>query len=220
MVIPSEVVTDIQRWITSPDSSLLWVEGPAFGEFAGPLSGIGLRISDAAKGLDLPCVAFFAKMRYTFQKRGDSRHDAGLVAMLYSLIKQVAEVVLTTFGELFDFTEQDFEKMDGTLQSIPHALKTVERLLSADLRGLICVVSGFDLIDCRDNLQLLVQMIQCLQTQPAEKRVKTIFITQGNCLSLSRTTDLRERSDANRMVLVRGSALLAGGTAAENIRLG
>lgn len=219
MVIPGEVVTDIQRWITSPGSSLLWVEGPAYGEFAGALSSIGLRISNAAKGLDLPCIAFFAKMRYTFQKQGFSRHDAGFVAMLYSLISQLAAVVPTTVDIDFELTGRDFEKLDGTCQSIPHALKILEVLLSIDLRGLVCVVSGFDLIDCREHLQPLMQMIRCLQTQPAEKRVKTLFITQGNCLSLSRTTDFTERSDASRMVLARSSVLLAGGTTADNMRL-
>lgn len=219
MIIPGEVVTDIQRWITSPDSSLLWVEGPAFGEVSNALSSIGLRISNAAKGLDLSCIEFFAKMGYYSQNKGVSRQDAGLIAMLYSLISQLARFVSPTFDEESGLTEQDLEKMDGTSQSIPQALKILELLLSAEFRGLICVVSGFDLIDCREHVEPLTKMIRCLQSQPAEKRVKSLFITQGNCHSLSRTTDLSERSDASRMVLARGSGLLAGGTTAANIKL-
>lgn len=219
MVIPGEVVTDIQEWITSPGSNLLWVEGPAFGEFGGALSCIGLRVSDAAKGLDLPCISFFAKMRYNFQAQGVERHDTVLVAMLYSLIKQLAEVVPPTFDEDSGLTVQDFENIDGTRQSVPHALRILEILLSASPHGLICVVSAFELIDCRENLEPLVQMIQCFQTQPPEKRVQTLIITQGNCLSLSKTTSWKERSNANRMVLARSSGLLAGGVAARDIRM-
>lgn len=216
-VIPSEVISDIQRWVESRDSKLLWVEGPVFGPFDDVLSSVGLRVCTIAEGVGVPCVSFFAKMKYTFPPQGMSVQEARLIAMLYSLVSQLVDVIPPTFRPVMSLTRGEFLKLDGTIQSVQVALGVLKALVSVAIPGLICVISGFDLVDSRENLGPLTDMIEIFRDQPPEKTVKVLFITKGNCRSLSKATSMNQRSDATRLVLTRGSSPLPGGSAAYNI---
>lgn len=218
-VIPREVIDDIQRWIESPESRLLWVEGPAFVEFEDVLSGIGLRICAAAEDVGIPFVSFFAKMKYTFRPQNMPMHEAGLISMLYSLISQLVGVIPPSFSPTKPLTENEFRKLDGTTNSIPIALGILKALVSVATPGLIFVLSRFNLVDSRQNLGPLTDMIKILRDQPVGKTLKVLFVTQGNCRSLSETTSMNQRSDATRMVLVRGSSPLPGGSSAQEINI-
>lgn len=220
-LIPGETIEDIQRCIGSKESSLLWVEGPAYGAFDEALHSLALRICSGAEELNLPCVCFFARNRYSFQTEHTSMNlkKAGLIAILYSLISQIVRIVPPSFEPNGSLTEDEFRKLDGTPQSSTAALSIVEALLSVVMPGLIFVVSGFELIDSRENYDPLFAMIRLLKEQPADKRVKVIFLTQGNCRSLVGATDVKERSDASRMAQARGSSMLVGGIAAGEMDL-
>ncbi|CZR56709.1 uncharacterized protein PAC_06598 [Phialocephala subalpina] len=218
-VLPGEVVTDIQRWIESQDSRLLWVEGLAYGPFQDELSLVGLRISAIAEEVQIPCISFFAKTKYTFQSEDMSMKEAGLVAMLYSLISQLIKIIWPTFEATEALTEDQFRQLDGTAKSIPKALEIFKALLPLAMPGLVCVIDGFERMDSREDVSLLVDVIKCLKDQPAERRVKVLFTTSGNCRPLSRATKVRERSDAKRMVQARGSSPLPGGVSAQDITM-
>ncbi|KAI1100867.1 hypothetical protein F4804DRAFT_317756 [Jackrogersella minutella] len=96
--IPNEVAVDIQIWVQSRDSNLLWVEGPAYGEFGEVLSGVGSRIWALSEELGIPCIGFFAKTKYAFESQTMSMKDAGIDSMLYSLIIQLIDIVSATFA--------------------------------------------------------------------------------------------------------------------------
>lgn len=220
-LIPGETIEDIQQCIGSKESSLLWVEGPAYGTFDEALHSLGLRICSGAEELNLPCVCFFARNRYSFQTEHPSMDlkEAGLVAILYSLITQLVHIVPPNLKPNRSLTENEFRKLDGTSYSSTAALIIVEALLSVVMPGLIFVVSGFELIDSRENYDPLFAMIRLLKEQPADKRIKVIILTQGNCRSLMGATDVKERSDASRMAQARGSSMLIGGIAAGEMDL-
>lgn len=214
-LIPGETIEDIQQCIGSKESSLLWVEGPAYGTFDEALHSLGLRICSGAEELNIPCVCFFARNRYSFQTEHTSMDlkEAGLVAILYSLITQLVQNVPPNFKPNRSLTENEFRKLDGTSYSASAALNIVEALLSVVMPGLIFVVSGFELIDSREHYDPLFAMIRLLKEQPEDKRIKVIILTQGNCRSLMGATDVKERSDASRMAQARGSSMLIGGIA-------
>ncbi|KAI1408084.1 hypothetical protein F5Y13DRAFT_114612 [Hypoxylon sp. FL1857] len=217
-LIPNEVAVDLQRWAQSRGSSLLWVEGPAYGPFDETLPSIGTRIWAISEELDLPCIGFFAKTKYAFESQTTSMKDAGIIAMLYSLNMQLADIVPATFEPVEALADLNLQRLDGTTRSIRTALGVLRALLSIIDPGIVCVICGFELVDCREHLSALVETIQLLGGQPAERRLKVLFLSSGNCRALSNATRLEQRSDATRMVLSRGRSPLAGGVAANDIR--
>jgi hypothetical protein len=210
--IPQEVLIDVHKWITTRDSKILWVEGPAYGPFDDALSGLGLRVCALAEKTVYPCVSFFARMKYPFQNEDMSAQEAVLIAVLYSLISQLIDILPPTFDANPALSEEEFGKLDGTRQSAHAALGILRALLGA-------LPSGFDLVDSRDNLDTLAEMITILRDQPPEKRIKVLFVSKGNCRSLSQETNIRQRSDATRMVWARGSSPLPGGGRLEDITM-
>ncbi|KAI1460022.1 hypothetical protein F4805DRAFT_454962 [Annulohypoxylon moriforme] len=215
-LIPNEVATDIQNWAQSKDSSLLWVEGPAYEAFGQALSSIGCRIWAISEDLSIPCIGFFAKTKYAFESPIIPMKDASLVSMLYSIIVQLVSIVPKTFKATDGLVGGKLQQLDGTVQSIPTALGTLKALLSVIEPGLVCVICEYELIDCRENLATLEEFIRIFRDQPAERRVKVLFLSHGNCRALSSMTNLKQRSDATRLVLSRGRSPLAGAVAAKD----
>ncbi|KAI2464414.1 hypothetical protein F4781DRAFT_72887 [Annulohypoxylon bovei var. microspora] len=216
-LIPNEVAVDIQSWAQSEDSNLLWVEGPAYGVFDEALPSIACQIQAISEDLGIPCISVFAKTKYTFESNAISIKDAGIISMLYSLIVQLINIIPTTFEAVEGLVGDKLQRLDGTVQSIPTAIGTLKALLSVIEPGLVCVICGFELVDCREHLSALEEFIQILREQPVERRLKALFLSQGNCRALSNMTNLKERSDATRMVQGRGRSPLAGAVAAKDI---
>lgn len=214
-LIPNEVAIDVQKWAQSQGSSLLWVEGPAYEAFGQALPSIGCRIWAISEDLSIPCIGFFAKTKYAFESRTVSMKDAGVISMLYSIVSQLVNIIPETFKPVEGLQKDKLQDLDGTTESIPTALKALKALLSIIEPGLVCVICGFELVDCRQHLTVLEEFIRILREQPAERRVKVLFLSHGNCRALSSMTNLNQRSDATRMILSRGRSPLAGAVAAD-----
>ncbi|KAI1078710.1 hypothetical protein F5B20DRAFT_547012 [Whalleya microplaca] len=180
-LIPNEVSVDIQQWAKSRDSSLLWVEGPAHGSFEDAISSIGARIWAISEEAGIACIGFFAKPKYAFESQGGSIKDASIVSMLYSLIMQLINIAQNAFEPFDSLTGDKLQRLDGTMQSIPTALEILKACLSSIEPGLICILCGFELVDCRENLTTLIEVIELLRDQSAERRVKVLVLSCGNC---------------------------------------
>ncbi|XDG07409.1 hypothetical protein ABKA04_007024 [Annulohypoxylon sp. FPYF3050] len=135
-LIPNEVAIDVQNWAQSQDSSLLWVEGPAYEAFGQALPSIGCRIWAISEDLSIPCIGFFAKTKYAFESRAMSMKDAGIVSMLYSIVAQLVIVVPEMFETVQGLQRNKLQELDGTIESIPTALEALKALLSVVEPGL------------------------------------------------------------------------------------
>ncbi|KAI1123361.1 hypothetical protein F5Y10DRAFT_270159 [Nemania abortiva] len=220
--IPIEVVTDIQRSIQMPGSTILWVEGPAYGPCEEALWGIGSGIWIEAEKSGIPCIGFFARAKYAFESQDSPTKTTGLVSMLYTMVHQLIAMVPSVFPTTPSLANEKVGGLDGSVESIPASLEVIRGLLSIIDPGLVCVLCRFELVDSRDNHPSLVKFIEILRDQPPERRLKTIIISAGNCRALASTTSKQQRSDASRLVLGGYGSLLKGGVAPSNIttRLG
>ncbi|KAI0454811.1 hypothetical protein F5B21DRAFT_474335 [Xylaria acuta] len=220
--IPIEVATDIKRSIQTPGSTILWVEGPAYGPFEETLCSIGTGIWNEAEKSDIPCIGFFARVKYAFEPRAGSTKTAGLVSMLYTMIDQLIAMVPPTFPTTPSLADDAMGRLDGSVESIPASLETIRAMLSLINPGLVCVLCRFELVDSRETLPSLIEFVEILRDQPPERRCKTIIISAGNCRALASTTSKLQRSDASRLALGGHRSLLHGGVAPNDIspRLG
>ncbi|KAK8128973.1 hypothetical protein PG984_010081 [Apiospora sp. TS-2023a] len=217
--IPSEVAADIQRWLQTPESDILWVEGPAYGPFDQALSSIGIRIQSAAEEADINCISFFARTTYSFEAQVGSVKNAGIISMIYSVINELISIGPSSLPNNLKLTEENLQQLDGTLKSIPASLDILQALLSHMDPGLVVVICGFNLVDSRENLPHLTKFVEILRDQPSDQRIKTLFISAGNCRAMAGSIGKPKRSDASRLTLARPERPLPGGVAVGSIRL-
>ncbi|KAI0186884.1 hypothetical protein EV127DRAFT_483846 [Xylaria flabelliformis] len=215
--IPIEVATDIQRSIQTPGSTILWVEGPAYGPFEEILCSMGTGIWAEAEKSGIPCIGFFARAKYAFKPRAGSTKTGGLISMLYTIIDQLISMVPRAFPITPSLADDMMGRLNGSVESIPASLETIRALLSIINPGLVCVLCKFDLVDSHENLPSLVEFMKILRDQPQERRFKTFIISSGNCRALVSTTSKQQRSDASRLVLGGHGSLLHGGVAPSDI---
>lgn len=219
-VIPNEVAADIQRWVRITESALLWVEGPAYGSYDEALTSIGNVVWDLSENASIPCIGFFARTNYTFESQLVSTKNAGMISMLYSIISQLIDILPAEFPSIPGMSRVSMGQLDGTMESVSASLGVLQALLSCVEPGLICIICGFELVDARDNYSILTEFVKILREQPLERRIKTLFISAGNCRALGGSIKKWQRSDASRLVLGRHHSPLPGGVVAQNIDIG
>ncbi|KAK8104990.1 hypothetical protein PG999_008349 [Apiospora kogelbergensis] len=218
--IPNEVAVDIQRWLQAPESGVLWVEGPAYGPFEDVLASIGARIQSSAEEVEISCVSFFAKTKYPFEAQVGSMKNAGLISMAYSIISQLIHIAPSSLPYTPDLAESKMRQLDGRLDTMSASLDILRTLISHLDPGLVVVICGFHLVDSRENVAQLSRFVEILRDQAPERRVKTLFLSAGNCRALAGSIDRSNRSDASRLTLARPQLHLPGGSSVNSIRLG
>lgn len=127
--------------------------------------------------------------------------------------------VPTRLDSTHGLTEDQIRQLDGTLDNVPVAHTIIEKSLVMMAPGLIVVLYAFDLVDGGVTGDALVEMIRTLQGEPDEKRLKTLVIGRGRCISLLKITKSDEHSNATEVVMARGSSPLPGAVNARNIYL-
>ncbi|KAK7926600.1 hypothetical protein PG985_003598 [Apiospora marii] len=217
--IPNEVAMDIQRWLPTSESSILWVEGPAYGPFDQALSSIGIRIQSTAEEVGINCISFFARTAYSFEDQLGSVKNAGIISMIYSIVSQMISIAPSSIPDTPDLMESGMGQLDGSLETISASLDILQTLLSHMEPGLVIVICGFNLVDSRENLPHLTKFVEILRDQPLERRVKALFISAGNCRALAGSIHRSQRSDASRLTLARPQRPLPDGVDVGSIKL-
>jgi sugar-specific transcriptional regulator TrmB len=90
-----EVFNPIQKWIRATVSRMLRVEGAANFSPVSDVSFAAAHIRAIVRQADIPCVAFICKIRHRDSAKIDpsrTRQSDGLVALVYSLIRQLASL--------------------------------------------------------------------------------------------------------------------------------
>jgi len=201
--LPSEVAHKITKWIGTPSSSFLWVEGPIFTPAERQLSAIAVLLCDSALDGEnpIPCVSFTPKSTYSTEHTPDSksRQEIVLIAMLYSIAAQLIQLLPQEIESTTNSFDK-FEKLDGSFASIPTALDLIESLLANGPPTLMVIINRLQVAECPSTTPHLKRFVELLKAYDPEHIVKALFITQGSSPALAGTLDvLTEKINARRM---------------------
>lgn len=194
---PEEVLSDMENWAKNRDGSILWVEGPAQGPFCPDLSVTAVGLAQWATRTEKVNIGFFCVPEYCFDwsskfpfslkpKEVRSYQQAGLIALLYSLILQMTAVlaqVPPVNENVAEYYGERFKLLKGDVASIPTALELFSSLL--DLYGghLFCFIDGIHLVSSEQTDGYLTQLLNILQDL-ASKRKALVFLTTGGTCSV------------------------------------
>ncbi|EGO55982.1 hypothetical protein NEUTE1DRAFT_86754 [Neurospora tetrasperma FGSC 2508] len=235
-LLPSEVVTELQKWITAPKSNTVWVVGRPVSPFGSGLSVAALRICEIAKEIHIPCISFICKQRYSFassfsaiRKNGSTGgldpKEAGLIALLYSVIAQLIYLLPDEpFPSSAVLEKDNFERLDGAMSSASTALEIIRELAIHAPPSLIWVLDNVQNTESTATYTHLKAFVEFLREQESKSNSaheegkkpfsKVCFTTDGNCVLLSRLSQ-KDRGirqiDASRMAQRRPGRVLPGG---------
>lgn len=210
--LPEEVMMQMQMWIQAPKSKMLWVGGDPVAPYGSGLSQTAMRLSTVSMEAGLPCVSFYCKPRYDFAKTSHvSGREAGLIALLYSVITQLTYLLPAEFPATKDLDSDQFRLLDGSMDSVPVALRIIRALLTHAPPSLIWVLDGVQLAEDQATIPYLRTFMEILREQEDQRVSKVCFTTDGNSRALMSSMRAHERVDASRMThRIPGRALIGG----------
>ncbi|KAK8024479.1 Carboxylic ester hydrolase [Apiospora rasikravindrae] len=210
-MIPQEVSMRIQSWIQNKTSQLLWVEGPVITDFGSGLSLTALRIYEVTMQAEIPCVSFFCKRRYAFMPADSTTSGATLMALLYTVMDQLINLLPPTFESA---SRLSLETLGASCpEGNMAALDVIEQLLSHAPPTVTFIVDGLELVTKATEIPHLIRFIELLRTAGGEDKVfKVLLTTNGNSRSLGKFMHWKERVDGSRFAQGRPGHLLRGAT--------
>ncbi|KAJ5814228.1 uncharacterized protein N7503_000978 [Penicillium pulvis] len=165
VVTEANVITSLRKWVTSPRSQALAVAGSQSGESLSPVSLIAASYAFFARDADLPTLCHFCTLP-SKEVSGQTPHQQGLIALTYSLIRQMIDNLPTVVDSdsLLDLTAERFRPIDGTLGSWTAALSLVDTLLHFAPPLLVLIIDGIDTIHDDSTDDALRELIRVLLT--------------------------------------------------------
>lgn len=175
------------------------------------LTVAALHLCELTKGQGLPCISYFGKRRYaTAAATGLSHPSAGMISFLYSVITQLTFLLPPRFSTSELLGTDQYQLLDGTLNSIPTAMSLINGLLKYAPPSLVWVLDGLDFIEDKNTVSPLKEFVNILREQEIRTMSKVCFTTEGNSLVLMRALSPRQRVDVTRMAQGRSSRLTHG----------
>ncbi|GLA06680.1 hypothetical protein AnigIFM60653_007620 [Aspergillus niger] len=208
-LLPQEVLSEIQNWVRSPQSKMIWIEGDPLSSYDSNLSLAAMQLCAITTRAHIPCISFFCKPRYNFATNF-SYQEASVIALLYTIIAQLTRLLPADFHGAPILLGQ-FEFLDGAIGTASTALNIIRELLVHAPPSLIWVIDGLHLAENSSTIHILDDFVAILREQERFRLSKVCFTTDGNSHTLLPAIMVNERVDASRMALAGPRRHLYGG---------
>lgn len=211
VIAEGSVVTSLQKWAANPRSQALAVGGSRSTVIPSPVALISACYASFARRGALPVISHFCALPVQ-EAKGLTVHQQGLIALTYSLIRQLIDSLPTVVDSdaLLDLSAERFRMLEGTLTSWKAALSLVDTLLHFLPPVLLCIIDGVDTIHDASTDVALRELIRVLLThtrhQPQSNSVCTgspgpLFLFKVLFTVAGRPSALVETMSENELVL-------------------
>lgn len=215
VIAEGSVVTSLQKWAANPRSQALAVGGSHSTVFPSPVAMISACYAAYARRGNIPVISHFCALPAE-DVQGMTRHQQGLIALTYSLIRQLIDSLPTVVDSdaLLDLSAERFRMLDGSLASWKAALSLVDTLLHFLPPLLLCIIDGIDTIHDASTDVALRELIRVLLThtrhQPQSPSVCSgtpgpLFLFKVLFTVAGRPSALVETMSENQLVLSESS---------------
>ncbi|KAL3467085.1 hypothetical protein BJX64DRAFT_189989 [Aspergillus heterothallicus] len=197
VMVEDGVIEALQQWATDTFSQILAVGGSPNPNVPNP-AHISACYANLALDAKLPVIAHFCSLPPT-AKNGMTLFQQGLIALVYSLIRQLIEHLPPVANGTSDRTikGEHIAVLDGTFSSWKEVLTLVDTLLDFAPPLLLCVVDGLDKLQHPSTdayIRSLVRLFVSHTRKPPDSEpgrqdvlLKTLFTVTGPPDSLVET---------------------------------
>ncbi|KAL6238660.1 hypothetical protein BDW75DRAFT_5045 [Aspergillus navahoensis] len=145
VMVEEDVLEALKRWSTDTYSQILAVGSVPDSTGASPFALISACYANLARNAKSPVIAHSCSLPLTTED-GMTLFQQGLIALVYSLIRQLLEYLppVVNGSSTHTVKAENFAHLDGTLASWQEVLSLIDTLLYYAPPLLICVVDGLD----------------------------------------------------------------------------
>ncbi|KAL4785779.1 hypothetical protein BJX76DRAFT_346805 [Aspergillus varians] len=198
LTMENNVVESLRQWATDTYSQILAIGGLPDTSSASPAALISACYANLARDAKTPIIAHFCSLPPT-AKDGMTLFQQGLIALVYSLIRQLLEYLPPVLNGTSTHTikAEKFTLLDGTLASWKEVLSLIDILLYYSPPFLLCIVDGLDRlhdVSTDDYIRSLVRVFVSHTRGPSESTptresvlLKILFTVSGPIESLVKT---------------------------------
>ena len=191
MPLEPEVISRITDWSRGQDVPMLRIDGPVVDceEERNPLTMLAAQLIDLTARSHLHVISYFCELSRSV--KAAEREMRATVALVYSLVRQLIELLPPEFEASADFSEGRFRQLDGTLDSCGKAMRVFRDLLDVVPAATVyCVIDGLQLMDDRRIEQPLRAFLQ--ELRGGNGKLKVLFTTSGRSACLSKELKVDE----------------------------
>ncbi|KAK2025668.1 hypothetical protein LX32DRAFT_50475 [Colletotrichum zoysiae] len=183
MVSP-EVLRNISEWAKAPALNLLWLDSEPMqcDDFDNPITMVAAKVISLAEQSRTPVMSHFCELRRGQELRlgNGSKEEQSLVGLVYSLIRQLVELLPPVFEASSNFSAEKFDSLDGTIQCLHAALSTLTDLAGLMPGPVFCIIDGFHWLNDRSTDNCLSEFVRVLRGGP----LKVLLSTTGRSVVL------------------------------------
>lgn len=191
MPFEPEAISKITDWSKGQAVPMLWIDGPVMDcdEEQNPLTMLAAQLIDLIARSRLHVISYFCELSRSV--KAAEREMQATIALVYSLIRQLVELLPPEFEASADFSEARFRRLDGTFESCGDATQMFKDLLDAvPVATVYCVIDGLQLMDIRRAEESLRAFLR--QIRGADGKLRVLFTTSGRSACLSKELKVEE----------------------------
>jgi hypothetical protein len=183
----SSIAVRIKSWVMATESQILYTAGTdPFGEDR-ETSNVASYYANAARKAGIPVCSYSCSLEGMNPPADRTRETMELVAMVYSLIRQLVELLPSAASVDTAWYDARWTVLDGTLDTFPQALQILEALLHSTGQAIIVII--IDRIDLLDDLtyrsserwlKCLVELLLCQTSTEQGTILKIWFVSSGS----------------------------------------
>ncbi|OJJ42805.1 hypothetical protein ASPZODRAFT_155064 [Penicilliopsis zonata CBS 506.65] len=208
LMLSNETVARLSSWSDSNNpSTVLWLQGEPVeaDDMDNPGTVTAARFVDLADRAGVPVISYFCQLnRRRLRKSVPTREAEGLIALLYSLVRQTVELLLPRFETHVDLSATRFQRLDGSWQSWNEATSVLCDVLRLIPPSVLCVVDGLHWLDDKSISDQLAGLLEILMGG----RLRLLVTTTGRSACLGKMIPASEalsldtsRQETRAMVL-------------------
>jgi hypothetical protein len=177
----------MQDWSTATSSQMLWILGEQEHRYPSSTSMIAASVIKSAINISIPVVHIFCD----WPRKNEEKV---VVNSLYSMIRQLVDILPPNVETSSDFSAARFGNLDGSFQTWDEALSICAELFIKAPSPLLVIIDGIEHVGLgtiRKNIESLLSVLNVHISRVSEhnkspKIFKVLFTTAGNCASLNR----------------------------------
>lgn len=177
--IPFSAIKPLAEWIkdTEPRRTLCiaMYDSPT-DDFLSPMSKLSAQLLALSSDSNVLTISYFCELR-----RGEHLLDQNtseqqaLLALVYSLLRQMIELLPIEIETSVNLSRERLQKMDGTMRTWKNLLQLFKDVQSLLHRKTHCVVDGFQWLDDAETSEYMSELVATLQ----HENFKVVFTTSG-----------------------------------------
>ncbi|KAG9242577.1 hypothetical protein BJ878DRAFT_162933 [Calycina marina] len=190
--IDKQVANALEDWMKGTTPKTLCVCEPESSKL------IAAAVAMRALEVGMPALCFFCDCTPELPMSPESRnafYESMVVNLMYSLIRQLIDLLPNRFETKLEFTRSTFAKLDGAFDTWPRAKQVLDKLMKLAPQGMLAVIDGLDQLDLPEYHDCVEDILEILlrytdQEHNKKRALKILLTTKESCSMIENCTTI------------------------------